>query len=337
MPRPTSIVADPAVGTGTFLLGVLRRIAATVADDQGAGAVRGAIEAAAKRIIGFEMQFGPFAVAQLRLIAEIAGADEASTPLPELRLFITDTLGNPFIEEEMACRRSYEPVAKSRRDANKIKKERADHGRDRQSAIQGEGRRPGRLDRERLRREARLRRSTLEAAAGMGRRRARQAPQESLCLFLALGDLEGVRLGQLRSDWIPDKDEEGIVCFITVAGFLNGPGFQKMRDDLRRTCSEIWVIDCSPEGHQPEVRRASSKACSSRCASCSPRASSARAATSRRSVRFRACQRVGARRSSRRSRSCRSMVSDWVDCLPGWRDPFLPGADGSVGDISRAQ
>ena len=38
--------------------------------------MRGAIEAAAKRIIGFEMQFGPFAVAQLRLIAEIAGADE---------------------------------------------------------------------------------------------------------------------------------------------------------------------------------------------------------------------------------------------------------------------
>ena len=51
----------------------------------------------------------------------------------------------------------------------------------------------------------------------------------------------------------PDKDEEGIVCFITVAGFLNGPGFEKMRDDLRRTCSEIWVVDCSPEGHQPEV------------------------------------------------------------------------------------
>ena len=47
------IVADPAVGTGTFLLGVLRRIAETVTADQGAGAVRGAIEAAAKRIIGF--------------------------------------------------------------------------------------------------------------------------------------------------------------------------------------------------------------------------------------------------------------------------------------------
>jgi hypothetical protein len=55
--RPTGfaaadvIVADPAVGTGTFLLGVLRRIASTVAEDQGPGAVRGAIEAAAKRVI----------------------------------------------------------------------------------------------------------------------------------------------------------------------------------------------------------------------------------------------------------------------------------------------
>ena len=41
------VVADPAVGTGTFLLGVLRQIASIVTEDQGSGAVRGAIEAAA--------------------------------------------------------------------------------------------------------------------------------------------------------------------------------------------------------------------------------------------------------------------------------------------------
>jgi len=29
-----------------------------------------------------------------------------------------------------------------------------------------------------------------------------------------------------------------IVCFITVAGFPNGPGFQKMRWYLRRKCDE---------------------------------------------------------------------------------------------------
>jgi predicted helicase len=114
------IVADPAAGTGTFLLGVLRRIATTVTADQGAGAVRGAIEAAAKRLIGFEIQFSPFAVAQLRLIAELQALMK-SPPLPELRLFITDTLGNPFIEEEWLPQ-VYEPVAKSRRDANEVKK-----------------------------------------------------------------------------------------------------------------------------------------------------------------------------------------------------------------------
>src|SRR5260370_6302713 len=112
---------DPGVGIGTFLVGVRRRIGETVEEDQGAGAVRGAIEAAAKRIIGFEMQFGRFAVAQLRLIAELQALMN-SPPLPELRLFITDTLGNPFIEEE-TLGQVYEPVAKSRRDANKVKKE----------------------------------------------------------------------------------------------------------------------------------------------------------------------------------------------------------------------
>jgi hypothetical protein len=44
-----------------------------------------------------------------------------------------------------------------------------------------------------------------------------------------------------------------VICFITVAGFLNGSGFQGMRDYLRRTADEIWVINCSSEGHQPEV------------------------------------------------------------------------------------
>ena len=51
-----------------------------------------------------------------------------------------------------------------------------------------------------------------------------------------------------------EPDRKGIVSFITVAGFLNGPGFQKMRAVLRSDADEIWVIDCSPEGHQPEVR-----------------------------------------------------------------------------------
>jgi type ISP restriction-modification system protein len=47
--------------------------------------------------------------------------------------------------------------------------------------------------------------------------------------------------------------DRGVVALITVAGFLNGPGFAGMRAYLRRTADAIWVIDLSPEGHQPEV------------------------------------------------------------------------------------
>ena len=198
------IVADPAVGTGTFLLGVLRRIAATVTADQGAGAVRGAIEAAAKRLIGFEIQFGPFAVAQLRLIAELQALMN-KPPLPELRLFITDTLGNPFIEEEQLGQ-TYEPIAISRRRREQGQEGGADHRRHRQSAIQGEGGRAAAAGSKRARAEssvAPLDRWRPPPEWGVGR--ARQAPEEFVRLFLALGDVEGLWLRQLRGDRQPGQ------------------------------------------------------------------------------------------------------------------------------------
>jgi hypothetical protein len=47
---PTVTLADPATGTGTFMLGVLRRIAETVRKDEGEGSVSAAVDAAVKRI-----------------------------------------------------------------------------------------------------------------------------------------------------------------------------------------------------------------------------------------------------------------------------------------------
>ncbi len=218
--------------------------------------MRGAIEAAAKRVIGFELQFGPFAVAQLRLVAEMQALMKTPrnpTPrIPDLRLFITDTLGNPFVEEEWLPQ-VYEPVAKSRRDANKVKKE--------QPITVVIGNPP-------YKEKAEGRGGWIEAGTG-GKLAApldRWKPPPEWGVGAHAKHLKNLYVyfwrwatwkvfgsGHYAATGFPDKDEEGIVCFITVAGFLNGPGFQKMRDDLRRTCSEIWVIDCSPEGHQPDV------------------------------------------------------------------------------------
>ena len=88
--------------------------------------------------------------------------------------------------------------------------------------------------------------------------------------------------GRFATTGLPDTDEESIVYFITVAGFLNGPGFKKMRDDLRRTCSDIWVIDCCPKATNRMCRPASFRAFSSQSASCWRRESSEKARGRRR-------------------------------------------------------
>ncbi|MDP1748800.1 MAG: type ISP restriction/modification enzyme [Reyranella sp.] len=247
-------IADPAVGTGTFLLGVLRKIAQTVGDDLGPGSVPGALTNAAERLIGFELQFGPFAVAQLRLLAEYADlmkeAGAKGTP-PTAKLFITDTLGNPFVEDEYIPA-IMQPVAQSRRAANQIKKT------DKITVVIGnppykekaEGR-GGWIEQGSAGREAPMERWRPPADWRVG---AHAKHLKNLYVyFWRWATLKVFGAGWVDATGLPDSDEEGIVCFITVAGFLNGPGFQKMRADLRASCSDIWIIDCSPEGHQPEV------------------------------------------------------------------------------------
>ena len=121
---PDVTVADPATGTGTYLLGVLRRIAETTEADQGPGAVPGVVQAAISRLIGFEIQLGPFAVAQLRLLAELQElvGDAFADGSGPLRLFVTDTLGNPFVEDEYIPQ-ILMPLGESRRQANRIKRQ----------------------------------------------------------------------------------------------------------------------------------------------------------------------------------------------------------------------
>ena len=320
------VVADPAVGTGTFLLGVLRRIAHTVEEDQGEGAVRGAIEAAAKRIVGFEMQFGPFAVAQLRLIAELQ-ALMGKPPLPELRLYITDTLGNPFIEEEKLGQ-TYEPIAISRRAANKVKKE------ERITVVIGnppykekaEGRGAWIEDGSGGKLVAPLDRWRAPPEWGIG---AHLKHLKNLYIyFWRWATWKVFGSGNYAATGNSDKDEEGIVCFITVAGFLNGPGFEKMRADLRETCSEIWVVDCSPEGHQPEVATRIFQGVQQPV--CIVLAARKLSKSNKEPARTHFHMLPKGKREEKFAALAKLSVnsSEWASCPPGWRDPFLPAAKG---------
>jgi len=241
---PTVTIADPAAGTGTYVLGVLRHIAAVVAADEGAGAVKAAIEAALARIVAFEIQLGPYAVAQLRIVAE-AVALAGMPPKTPLRMFVTDTLGNPD-DDEGWIPGLLAPIAQQRKNANRIKRE--------EPITVVIGNPPYK-----------------EKAKGRGGWVEGQTPEQEKSALLrdwmppaAWG--ASAHSKHLRNLYIyfwrwatwkvfehHPAHHNGIVCFITVAGFLSGPGFQRMREDLRQRCDAIWVIDCSPEGHQPEV------------------------------------------------------------------------------------
>jgi hypothetical protein len=313
------MLADPAVGTGTFLLGVLRRIATTVEADRGAGAVAGAIDAAIKRLIAFEIQLGPFAVAQLRILAELKeliGAAPATTP----RMFVTDTLANPYVEQEWLPY-LYEEIAESRRQANEIKKH------ERIMVVLGNP-------------------PYKEKAMGRGGwiEEGDDSTEPPLNAWLPPKEWGvGAHAKHLRNLYVyfwrwatwkvfdqnPDA-KNGIVCFISTAGFLNGPGFQKMRDYLRRTTDEIWVIDCSPEGNRPDVpTRIFEEVSKEVCIVLASRSPSTDESVPAR-VRFRSL--VKGTRSAK-FESLRAITLDdptgWADCSTAWRSAFLPAATGA--------
>lgn len=328
-------IADPAVGTGTYLLGILRRISKTIEEDQGVGAVKAAIKAAMARLIGFELQFGPFAVAQLRLLAELAALEDVKDAkgIPDLRLYITDTLGNPYAEKEWIPS-MLEPLAQSRQEANEIKRS--------DSITVVIGNPP-------YKEKAKGRGGWIEAGDanycaplkdwmppsnwGVG---AHAKHLYNLYVYFwrwatwkVFGSDAGTIDGNVLEGEASPGSSAGIVCYITVSGFLNGDGFQKMRHDLRRSADEIWVIDCSPEGHQPEVstrifQGVQQPICivlASRTTKSDPR----KPAT----VRYRALPKGS--RSAKFDALLNVTLDDdgWVECSTEFRAPFLPAAVGA--------
>lgn len=241
---PDVTVVDPAVGTGTFLFRIIDRIARTVAEEEGAPQVPSKLEQVAPRLVGFELQTGPYSVAEFRLTQEYVRRGARLAP-GALRLHVANTLEDPYVEQDRLAA-VYEPIARSRRQANEVKRDRR--------VLVVIGNPPYR-----------------ERSHGRGGWVERGRPEQGHAPILA--DFVppkqwgvGAHVKHLYNPyvyfwrWATWKVFEhhapathGVVAFITVAGFLNGPGFAAMRAYLRHVADAVWVIDLSPEGHQPPV------------------------------------------------------------------------------------
>jgi hypothetical protein len=118
-------ILDPA--TGTFLLGVAERVRRDVIARDGPGQAAPALQGLAKRMYGFELLVGPYAVSHYRLHhAFTRGPDgKLEVELPRLGVYLTDTLAEPgsaaplgplgFVTEAIRDERKQSDEIKSKR------------------------------------------------------------------------------------------------------------------------------------------------------------------------------------------------------------------------------
>jgi hypothetical protein len=245
---PGVFTVDPAMGTGTYLHAVLERIAANAAAHDGPGAVSGAVTRAAERVAGFELQMGPYAVAELRA-AEQLNRYQAVPPDGGLKLFVTDTLDDPHAAETQ-LRSALQLIAASRRRANEIK------ARANVTVVIGNP-------------------PYAELANGAGgwvengglELKNKKGNKAILDDWIVLGmsrfkaKLKNLYVFFWRwATWkvwestpATEDGDLGVIAFITTSGYLTGPAFEGMRAYLRRYASEGWIIDCTPEGQTPDI------------------------------------------------------------------------------------
>ena len=325
-------VADPATGTGTFVLGVLRHLAARIREDEGEGAVPAGIESALKRLVAFELQLGPFAVAQLRLLAEVV-ALTGHMPKTVPRMFVTDTLSNPH-DDGGSFPGFTAAIGQQRKAANRVKREQPitvvignppykDKAKGMGGWVEGATRKKGEL-------------APLDDWQPLPAWRLGAHAKHLRNLYVYFWRWASRKVFEDLPGQAPGGGS-GIVAYITVAGFLSGPGFERMRQDLRQRCHEIWVIDCSPEGHQPEAATRIFQAVQQPVCIVIATRFSHGAKAELAHVRWRALPK-GHRNGKFEALAALSLdAAGWVDCPSEGRAPFLPASVGAWAAFPRLE
>ena len=240
-------VIDPAMGTGTYPLAVLRAVAHDENLDPGDRS--DALTRLAKNLYGFELQSGPFSVAELRISETLR---ELGGELPEegLNLYVTNTLGNPKARNRPMTGNTLRLLADQSNRANRVKREvpiqvcignppYKDKAEGKGGWIEdgGSAEKPL-LDDFR--------------AAGMGKY---EYVLKNLYVYFWRWAFWKV-FENSRRDFEDTLNRAGVICFITADGYLGGPGFSGMREYIRRKSSRGWIINVTPEGKRPPQKNA---------------------------------------------------------------------------------
>lgn len=251
-------VIDPAMGTGTYPLSVMHKVAKT--ESLAPAARTRALNRLAKNLYGFELQSGPFSVAELRLNQTLKelGAD---VPEDGLNLYVADTLYDPYSRAKPMSGNTLRLLSQLSNKATRVKRE---------VPIQVCIGNPPYKD------KAQGMGGWVESGHRYKKKDEKEKNSPILDDFRApsMGGYERVlknlyiyfwrwafwkvfedsfRVIESESD---NSQHAGVVCFITPSSYLNGPGFAGMREYIRRSSSRGWIINVTPEGYGPEKENA---------------------------------------------------------------------------------
>ena len=234
------LVLDPAIGTGTFLYGVVDHIRQQFIDSGNAGMWAGYVSRhLLPRLFGFEFMVAPYAVAHFKLSLQLMAHDLPPAMRSQwgyqpqegerIGVYLTNTLDEAHPESPMPLFTQY--VADESNAADEVKLHRPVLVVMGNPPYSGHSANRGEWMDDLMRGKVDGVASYYEAdGAPLGEKNPKWLKNDYV-KFLCFGQ------------WRIARNGEGILAFITDHGFLDNPTFRGMRQSLLNTFSEIYVLD----------------------------------------------------------------------------------------------
>ncbi len=251
---PSVNTLDPAMGTGTYLLGVIDHALDTAWRNQGRGAMAGVASQLASTLHGFERLVGPYAVAELRLSQAIQRF-KGAIPDSGLSVLLTDTLESPRTEPQFVSA-YHRVIGEQHRRALEVKNDRpilvclgnppydrheastnpaVDRGRTGAWVRHGDPDDPGQ--------------PILEDFLEPARRAGHGGDLKNLYnLYVYFWRWALWKTFECTTDGSGGPEGPGVVSFITASSFLTGDAFVGVRKMLREQCDAVYILDLGGEG-----------------------------------------------------------------------------------------